>query len=116
MGIKNIFLILILCVVLFVLLKVGPIVYRGTIGIRGVCADQVDRYKKYGPEFVMVRTNEHLRQIGVPKDKSNYKLDIQGKKVFLEIDYWDTAVFYKDYKKKFKFNHKCDSETHTYFK
>lgn len=116
MGSKNIFIIFLICVVLFFVLKIGPIVYRGTIGIRGVCSDQVDRYKKYGTQFVLMRTDEHLNQIGIPKGKSKHKLEIKDDKVFLEIEYWDTAVFYKDYKRDFKFNHRCESETHTYFK
>lgn len=116
MGAKNIFIILIFCVFLFVLLKVGPIIYRGTLGLRGVCADQVDRYKKYGSDFVIMRVNEQLKQIGVPKKNSKYKLEVKGKNVYLTLDYWDTATFYKDYKKDFKFHHQCFSETHTYFK
>ncbi|NIP37552.1 MAG: hypothetical protein GWO07_03120 [Candidatus Dadabacteria bacterium] len=113
---KNVFVIFIICIALFVLLKVGPIIYRGTLGIRGVCAEQIDRYKKYGSEFVMMRVDEQLKQIGVPKDHSKYSLSIKGKQVYLDIHYWDTAVFYKDYKKDFDFKHQCYSETHTYFK
>jgi len=116
MGTKNVFMVLIACVILFFVLKVGPIYNRGTLGIRGICAEQVDRYKKYGNEFVMMRVNEQLMQIGIPKKKSKYKLTIEGKKVYLDIDYWDTAIFYKDYKKDFKFHHQCYSETYTHFK
>lgn len=116
MGTKNVFIVLIACVILFFVLKVGPILNRGTLGIRGVCAEQVDRYKKYGSRFVLMRVDEHLTQIGIPKKKSKYQLKIEGKRVYLDIDYWDTAIFYKDYKKDFKFHHQCYSETHTYFK
>ena len=116
MGIKNVFTVLIICVLLFFAFKIGPIQYRGVLGIRGVCSEQVDRYKKYGAEFVNMRVNEQLAQIGIPKGKSKYKLWVEGKKVFLAIDYWETATFYKDYKKEFKFHHVCHSETHTFFK
>jgi hypothetical protein len=116
MGVKNVFTVLVVCVILFVAFKVVPIFYKGVIGIRGVCAEQVDRYKKYGSVFVMMRVNEQLLQIGIPKNKSKYKLKIEGKKVYLDIEYWDTAKFYKDYKKDFKFHHQCFSETHTFFK
>lgn len=115
MGTKNVFYVLIACVVLFFVLKIGPIYYKGIFGIRGICADQVDRYKKYGSEFVNMRVNEQLAQIGIPKKNSIYKLKIEGKRVYLDIDYWETAIFYKDYKKKFEFHHQCYSETHTYF-
>ena len=47
MGPKNVFYVLIACVILFFVLKLGPIYYKGIFGIRGICADQVDRYKKY---------------------------------------------------------------------
>ncbi len=116
MGIKNVSTILIACVLLFFVFKVGPIYYKGLLGIRGICAEQVDRYKKYGNQFVMMRVNEDLIKIGIPKKKSKYKLKIEGKRVYLDIDYWDTAKFYKDYKKDFKFHHQCYSETHTFFK
>jgi len=116
MGTKNVFMVLIACVLIFFVLKVGPIYYKGLLGIRGICAEQVDRYKKYGNQFVMMRVNEDLIKIGIPKKKSKYKLKIEGKRVYLDIDYWDTAKFYKDYKKDFKFHHQCYSETHTFFK
>ena len=38
MGIKNVFMVLIACVILFFVLKVVPILNRGTLGIRGICA------------------------------------------------------------------------------
>ena len=116
MGTKNVFMVLIACVLIFFVLKVGPIYYKGLLGIRGICAEQVDRYKKYGNQFVMMRVNEDLIKIGIPKKKSKYKLKIEGKRVYLDIDYWDTAKFYKDYKKDFKFHHQCYSGTHTFFK
>lgn len=116
MGTKNVFYILIACVLIFFILKVGPIYYKGVLGIRGICAEQVDRYKKYGSEFVGMRVNEDLIRIGIPKKKSKYKIKVEGKKVYLDIDYWDTATFYKDYKKDFKFHHQCYSEVHTFFK
>ncbi len=116
MGTKDVFMVLIACVLLFFVFKVGPIYYRGVLGIRGICAEQVDRYKKYGSEFVAMRVNEDLILIGVPKKKSKYKITVKGKQVYLDIDYWDTAIFYKDYKKDFKFHHQCYSETNTFFK
>jgi len=116
LGIKNVFIVIIACVFLFFAFKIGPIQYRGVLGIRGVCSEQVDRYKRYGAEFVNMRVNEQLAQIGIPKDKSKYKLKIEGKRVYLDIDYWETATFYKDYKKEFKFHHQCYSETDTFFK
>ncbi len=116
MGTQNVFKVLIACVLLYLAFTVGPILNRGILGIRGVCAEQVDRYKKYGSQFVLMRVDEHLAQIGIPKKKSKYQLKIEGKRVYLDIDYWETAKFYKDYKKKFKFHHQCYSETHTFFK
>ena len=74
MGIKNVFMVLIACVLLFFVFKVGPIYYKGLLGIRGICAEQIDRYKKYGNEFVMVRVNEQLTLIGIPKKNSKYKI------------------------------------------
>jgi len=116
MGIKNVFMVLIACVLLFFVFKVGPIYYKGLLGIRGICAEQIDRYKKYGNEFVMVRVNEQLTLIGISKKNSKYKIKIEGKRAYLDIDYWDTAIFYKDYKKDFKFHHQCYSATDTFFK
>lgn len=113
---KNVLIVLVVCVLLFVSFKVGPILYRGVFGLRGICAEQVDRYKKYGNEFVIRRVDEDLRQIGIPKEKSKYKLSIKDNQVYLDLDYWDTAVFYKDYKKDFKFHHQCYSEKETLFK
>ena len=74
MGTKDVFMVLIACVLLFFVFKVGPIYYKGLLGIRGICAEQIDRYKKYGNEFVMVRVNEQLTLIGIPKKNSKYKI------------------------------------------
>lgn len=116
MGAKNVFTVIIVCVLLFVAFKVGPILYKGVFGIRGICAEQVDRYKKYGSQFVFMRVDEDLRRIGIPKQNSKYQIKIEGEKVYLDISYWDTAHFHKKYKKDFEFHHQCFSDTDTLFK
>jgi hypothetical protein len=113
MGIRNIFIIIIVCILLYLSFTVGPIFYRGFFGLRGICSEQVNRYKKYGKEFVFTRVEEEMRNIGVPEDKYEYvlKVDDDANSVYLELYYEDTAEFVGGYTKKFEFNVDCDSGT-----
>ena len=111
MDSKNIFTVIIVCILLYLSFTVGPILYRGMIGIRGICSEQVNRYKKYGSEFVFARVDEDMAKIGIPEDNYEYtlKVDQDASKVSLQIYYEDTAKFIGGYEKTFKFNVKCDS-------
>lgn len=118
MGSKNIFTLFIICVVLYFVFAIGPIAYRGIIGIRGICADQVNLYKKYDKTFVYRRVDEQLALIGVTEGKYEYniKVDKASQVVRLEITYKDTAEFIGDYYKDFTFHVECESGTETVWK
>lgn len=113
MDSKNILVVILACILLYLAFTVGPIIYRGVFGIRGICSEQVNRYKKYGSEFVFSRVEEEMSRIGIPEDNYEYslKVDTDNKTVYLEIYYEDTAEFVGDYKKKFDFSVQCDSGT-----
>ena len=113
MDSKNILIVILVCILLYLAFTVGPIVYRGVFGIRGICSEQVNRYKKYGSEFVFTRVDEEMAKIGIPEDNYEYTLKVNddAKTVYLEIYYEDTAKFIGGYEKKFEFSVQCDSGT-----
>jgi hypothetical protein len=107
---KGIFWILVLAAIFYVSFKVVPIFYRGTIGIRGVCKEQADLYKKYGRDYVFRGIDESLNEKGMPKDKRTYSINVEGDKVIITINYSDTVDFFGRYKKTFDFSYECEGE------
>ena len=65
MDSKNVLIVILVCILLYLAFTAGPIVYRGVFGIRGICSEQVNRYKKYGSEFVFTRVDEEMAKIGI---------------------------------------------------
>lgn len=113
MDSKNILVVILACILLYLAFTVGPILYKGVFGIRGICSEQVNRYKKYGSEFVFARVEEEMARIGILEDNYEYTLKVNEdeKTVYLEIYYEDTAKFIGGYEKKFEFSARCDSGT-----
>jgi hypothetical protein len=110
MNLKSIFWIAFLALILYVGFKVVPIYYRGIIGVRGVCKEQADLYKKYGREYVFKGIDESLTEKGMPKDKREYTVNVTEDKVVINISYSDTADFFGRYQKTFDFNYECEGE------
>jgi hypothetical protein len=110
MSVKAIFWIMVLALIFYAGFKVIPIYYRGMIGIRGVCKEQADAYKKYGRDYVFKRLDEALDEIGIPKGKRTQTVEVTDKAVVVTIDYTDTADFFGKYTKTFDFHYECSGE------
>jgi hypothetical protein len=109
MKISSIFWILLLALIFYVGFKVVPIYYRGIFGIRGVCQENADVYHKYGRNYVQTGISEMLRNIGIPKEKSQYSIKEEGDEIIIEITYKDSATFFNrdDLTFDFEFNYEC---------
>ncbi|MGQ0792852.1 MAG: hypothetical protein ACT4NX_02075 [Deltaproteobacteria bacterium] len=110
MGFKSLLWILVLAAALYVAFQAGPILYKGTLGIRGVCKEYADQYKKYGREYIYKRITESLDEKGIPADNRDFTVNITEKSVVIEIFYSDTADFFGRYEKTFDFSYECEGE------
>jgi hypothetical protein len=110
MNLKSIFWVLVLALLFYVGFKVVPIYYRGIIGIRSLCKEQADLYKKYGRDFVFKSLDEGLDSIGIPPDKREHTVTVTDQNVVVTITYFDTADFFGRYKKDFEFFYQCEGE------
>ncbi len=108
MSVKAIFWFIILAVVLYLGFKVGPIYYKGMMGIRGVFEENIDKYHKYGKRWVSMRISEDLTKIGIPKAKRKYFVDVTDESVIITINYRDRANFLDRYTKVFFFSYDCE--------
>ncbi len=114
MSAKAIFWILVLALIIYAGSKVAPIYYKGIIGIRAACKEEVEFYKKYGREFVIRRLDESLNEKGMPKDKRTYTVKVTDEAVIVTINYYDTAEFFggkcRWCKRDFEFHYECEGE------
>jgi len=108
MSFKAIFWLLIFAVAVYVGFKVIPIYYKGIIGLRGVCNENADQYHKYGKRWVSLRVSEDLTNIGIPKAKRKYFVDVTDESVIITINYRDQATFLDRYTKVFFFSYDCE--------
>lgn len=110
MSLGGLFKIVVVAAIFFAGFKVVPIIYKGTFGIRGVCKEYADQYKKYGREYVFKRIDESLDEKGMPADTREYSINVANDKVVIGIDYSDTADFFGKYAKTFNFSYECEGE------
>lgn len=112
MGVKSIFWLVVLTALFYVGFKIAPVFFKGTIGIRGVCKEQVDLYKKYGREYVSKRIDESLTEKGIPPDKRTYTIesDAGENRVTIRINYSDSVDFFGRYQKTFDFSYECEGK------
>ncbi len=110
MSVKTVFWILVLALIFYVGFKVVPIYYKGIIGIRAVCKETADLYKKYGQAFTVKNLDESLEEKGIPKDKRTQTVKVTEDAVIITINYSDTAEFFGRYRKTFDFHYECSGE------
>lgn len=109
-SLSSIFWILLLALIFYVGFKVVPIYYRGIFGLRGVCQENADVYHKYGRTYVQNGISEMLRDIGIPKEKSQYSIKEEGDKIVISITYKDAATFFDRHTQGFEFSYECEGE------
>jgi hypothetical protein len=107
-SISSVFWILLLALIFYVGFKVVPIYYRGIFGIRGICQENADVYHKYGRGYVHSGISEMLRNIGIPKEKSEFTITPKDDKIVISITYEDSATFFDRYTKDFEFEYECE--------
>ena len=112
-GLSAFFWIAVFALIFYVGFKVVPIYYKGIIGIRGVCKQNADDYHKYGRGYIRRGINETLENIGIPKSKRNFKINVDNdrKIVVVQIIYKDSANFFDKYTKEFYFSYECEGVT-----
>lgn len=107
-GLSTIFWLVVLALVFYVGFQVVPIYYKGVFGIRGVCKENADVYHKYGGAYIRSGISEQLASIGIPKNKSDFKISRSGDSVIIWIYYHDTATFFERYTREFEFEYECE--------
>ena len=107
-SISSVFWILLLALIFYAGFKVVPIYYRGIFGIRGICQENADVYHKYGRGYVHSGISEMLRNIGIPKEKSEFSITPEGDMIVIRIRYEDQASFFDRYTKYFEFDYECE--------
>jgi hypothetical protein len=116
MNIKLIFWFLVIVIALYVGFKVVPIYYRGVLGIRGVCKENVDLYHKYGSTYISNAVNEGLTRAGIPPDKRKFSITNTDEAVIITITYHDQADFFGRYRKDFNFRYTCEGVLSSVYK
>ncbi len=109
-SLSSVFWILLLALIFYVGIKVVPIYYRGIFGIRGICQENADVYHKYGRGYVQSGISEMLRNIGIPKEKSEFTITAEDDKIVIWIGYRDQARFFDrdDLTFDFEFDYECE--------
>ena len=107
-SISSVFWILLLALIFYAGFKVVPIYYRGIFGIRGICQENADVYHKYGRGYVQSGISEMLRNIGIPKENSEFTITPKDDKIVISITYEDSATFFDRYTKDFEFEYECE--------
>jgi hypothetical protein len=49
-----------------------------------------------------------LRNIGIPKEKSQYSIKEEGENIVISITYRDSATFFDRYTREFEFDYECE--------
>jgi hypothetical protein len=49
-----------------------------------------------------------LRNIGIPKEKSQYSIKEEGDKIVISITYRDSATFFDRHTQEFEFDYECE--------
>ena len=107
-SLSSVFWILLLALIFYVGIKVVPIYYRGIFGIRGICQENAEVYHKYGRGYVQSGISEMLRNIGIPKENSEFSITPEDDNIVISITYRDSATFFDRYTKDFKFEYECE--------
>ncbi len=108
MKFSNILWIIVIALIFYIGFKVVPIYYKGLIGIRGVCKEQADLYKKYGRAYIFRGIDESLNGMGLTEDKREYTVNVTENAVLISITYYDEAEFFDRYTKEFEFSYECE--------
>ncbi len=105
---KIIFWLIVIMLIVYLGYATIPLYFRGIFGIRGVCKQNVEVYHKYGMQFVGKRINEDLDNLGIPKEKRDFSVNVMEDKVVVEIGYVDQINILDRYRKKVEFYYQCE--------
>lgn len=105
---KTIFWLIVIMLIVYLGYATIPLYYKGIFGIRGVCKNNVELYHKYGMQFVVNRINEGLDNLGIPKKKRDFSVNVMEDKVVVEIGYVDQINLLDRYRKKVEFYYECE--------